>query len=164
MYAYYRSMSIPATPGGRLGSLTYILGQCLHIAGTASPYWTRNEGYHNGIWKDCYKGTCTSVYDENRIHKWQWLRAVQAMAVLGVIIALFGIIASIVHLRTGNKSLLTIAALSAIGAGILVVLGAVIYVAFNDSSDLYWAFWFEVSASIIMLFSGVGLFTELCRG
>ncbi|XP_046350915.2 uncharacterized protein LOC124131591 isoform X2 [Haliotis rufescens] len=154
------------TPSARARVLVWVivLGTAFHIVAVVAPYWTSLSGTHTGIWKTCSDISGCSPLSEGKELNEQWLRAVQAMAVLGVIIALFGIITSIVHLRTGNKSLLTIAALSAIGAGILVVLGAVIYVAFNDSSGLYWAFWFEVSASVIMLFSGVGLFTELCRG
>ncbi|XP_061169447.1 uncharacterized protein LOC133178751 [Saccostrea echinata] len=143
-----------------------ILGGILHIVALASPYWhlTSSRLYDGkelrignaGLWIECISWTGATKCVSPSVSDAAWMGGARAMAILGMLTGSASLIIlglyTFLRLETWSRILKLSAIGASIGAGVLILIGAVIYGA-SVADEKYPPSGFDTSNSRKMLYS-----------
>ncbi|GFR78160.1 lens fiber membrane intrinsic protein-like [Elysia marginata] len=144
---------VPLIAFGVLG-----LGNLLHIVGLATPEWVTADisvpflgstDTTRGLWEGCIDGECDS-YDK----KTDWLKACQAMAILGMLAGLVAaLMAGVVFVmglmkKDSTQAIGIIALLSAISSFIMILICVIVFAVKMKEGDSGWDFGYSFGLSI----------------
>lgn len=126
---------------GLAAIVVLILGGILHIVAIASPYWHVTSAilYNGqtlrvgnfGLWVECLSTTGVTACNSPGIADDAWMGAVRAMAILGMLTGSGALVTlglyTFLRLETWSRVLKLSAIGACIGAGVLILIGAIIY-------------------------------------
>lgn len=171
---------------GLAAIVVLILGGILHIVALASPYWHTTSALlfngktlrvgNSGLWVECIATTGVTTCGSPVIADEAWMGAVRAMAILGMLTGSGALVTlglyTFLRLETWSRILKLSAIGACIGAGVLILIGAIIYGAsardgkyspggFNTGSSsrmvytLSWSFGLSITGAILCFVSGI---------
>ncbi|XP_041360474.1 uncharacterized protein LOC121376767 [Gigantopelta aegis] len=108
----------------------------------------------------CQHGFYRSEKQKNK----GWVRGVQAMAVFGVVAAIFSLVFVLVFLKRPRKQFLILSGVAGISAGLFVIIGVLIYgFRYLDkyAHTFEWGFYLEILAACIMITAGATLLSVM---
>ncbi|KAH3839411.1 uncharacterized protein LOC127877770 [Dreissena polymorpha] len=136
------------------------LGLVLHIVGFSTNEWIKADTISMGLWRACSDSACFSM---DSIPLNDWMKAVQAMASLGVIhgfIALVMVLTVLVSPRRFH--LLKGVCVCSTLAGCVVLIGIIVYGAESETDSLGYSFGLSCAGGSLMLIAGVMLILNMC--
>lgn len=136
-----------------------VVGNVLHIVGLATPEWVTGDvnvlftsvTVTRGLWEGCTGDSC-DAYDED--DKTDWLRACEAMAILGMLVGcLAAFLAALIFVRylmkkdvPKNVGLITLA--TAIFSFIFILICVIVYAVKMKEGDSSWDFGYSFGLAI----------------
>ncbi|WAR00083.1 hypothetical protein MAR_024455 [Mya arenaria] len=125
---YYERDERPRYPRSVIWIIAAVLlfiALVLHVVGVATDYWVNVLGIHSGLWRTCALGTCAYAGTDVTT---DWLKGTQAVEIIGLLLGFIALLAiSVILCFPKLYRWRAIALVSALLAGVLIIVGVIIY-------------------------------------
>ncbi|XP_041379714.1 uncharacterized protein LOC121392667 [Gigantopelta aegis] len=125
-----------------------------------TPYWlTATTLGDMGLWQLCvdtpFGSQCVSIVNADMEG---WFKLVQAISCLGLIMSIAAVTFGVVYIRRQGRQMLMVAGICSICAGVLVLMGVVIFGGRSESLGLGsyfgWSFYLEAVGGCLLCMAG----------